>query len=96
VRIGRRKPPIRETKLVSEAHVPMRTCLVCGKKDAKSQLLRVALSPEDGTIVLDSQQRMEGRGAYVCQGCRPRLCYTKRVQKAFRNEAKGLGENIGR
>jgi len=82
--------------LVSEAHVPMRTCLVCGKRNAKSELLRVALSPEDGFIVLDREQRLDGRGAYVCQGCRPRLRYTKRVQKAFRNEAKGLAESIGR
>jgi uncharacterized protein len=78
-----------------KGHTPMRTCLVCGKKHAKSALLRVALSPE-GIVVLDRDQRLEGRGAYVCQGCRPRLRYTKRVQKAFRNEAKGMAEDIGR
>ena len=79
-----------------EIHVPMRTCLVCGKKNAKSTLLRVALSPEEKTVVLDREQRLKGRGAYVCQGCRPRLRYTKRVQKAFRHEAKGMAEDIGR
>jgi uncharacterized protein len=82
--------------LAPEVHVPMRTCLVCGKKNAKSALLRVALSPVEKTIVLDREQRLEGRGAYVCQGCWPRLRYTKRVQKAFRNEAKGLARDIGR
>ena len=79
-----------------KAHVPLRTCLVCGKKSAKSTLLRVALSRVERTIVLDREQRLEGRGAYVCQGCLPRLRYTKRVQKAFRNEAKGLTGSIDR
>jgi predicted RNA-binding protein YlxR (DUF448 family) len=81
--------------LAPEARTPMRTCLVCGKKNAKSALLRVALSPEDRTVVLDPEQRLEGRGAYVCRSCLPRLHYTKRVQKAFRNEAKGMAEDIG-
>ena len=73
----------------------MRTCLVCGNKNAKFALLRVALSPVERTVVLDRKQRLEGRGAYVCQGCLPNLRYTKRVQRAFRNEAKGLSESLG-
>lgn len=81
--------------MAPEGHIPMRTCLVCGMKNAKSVLLRIALSPEEGTIVLDREQRLNGRGAYVCQACRPRLRYNKRVQKAFRNEAKGMAKDIG-
>lgn len=75
-------------------HDPIRTCLVCGKKQCKFALLRVALTPVERTIVVDREQRLEGRGAYVCQGCLPRLRYTKRVQKAFRNEATGLAQSI--
>jgi uncharacterized protein len=82
--------------LASRAHVPMRTCLVCGTKNAKFALLRIALNPVERTIVLDRKQRLEGRGAYVCQACLPHLRYTKRVQRAFRNEAKGLAESLGR
>ena len=74
----------------------MRTCLVCGKKSAKFALLRVALSPVERTVVLERKQRLEGRGAYVCRGCLSNLRYTKRVQRAFRNEAKGLAESLGR
>jgi predicted RNA-binding protein YlxR (DUF448 family) len=74
----------------------MRTCLVCGTKNAKLALLRIALSPVERTVVLDRKQRLEGRGGYVCQGCLPNLRYTKRVQRAFRNEAKGLAESLGR
>ena len=76
-------------------HVPIRTCLVCGRKDSKSALLRVAIAPVEGLIVVDLEQRLEGRGAYVCKACLPRLRYTKRVQKAFRNKAIGLTESIG-
>lgn len=82
--------------MAHSVHIPLRTCLVCGKKDAKLALLRIALSPLDATLVLDSKQRMEGRGAYCCPGCLPRLSYSKRVQKAFRNRAMGLAEGIGR
>jgi hypothetical protein len=82
-------------KLARKGHVPIRTCLVCGKKDDKTALLRIALSVLDKKIILDREQRLQGRGAYVCQGCLPRLGYTKRVQKAFRNQAAGLEGNIG-
>jgi predicted RNA-binding protein YlxR (DUF448 family) len=82
-------------KSVHKNHVPIRTCLVCGRKHNKTALLRVALHPVEKTIIPDREQRLEGRGAYVCPGCLPRLRYTKRVQKAFRNEATGLAQNIG-
>lgn len=42
-----------------------RTCLACGRKTAKRELLRLSRSPE-GTIVIDARQRLPGRGAYVC------------------------------
>jgi uncharacterized protein len=81
-------------RLVRRNHIPIRTCLVCGKKHSKFALLRIALAPVEKTIVVDREQHMEGRGAYVCEGCLPRLRYTKRVQKAFRNGATGLAQGI--
>ena len=76
-------------------HTPIRTCVVCGQKKTKSTLLRMALDcREKGPIVLDLQQVREGRGAYVCPGCLPRLRFTRRVQKAFRNRANGLADEI--
>jgi uncharacterized protein len=80
---------------VHRNHIPIRTCLVCGRKNNKSALLRVAVAPVDRVIVMDREQRMEGRGAYVCHGCLPHLRYTRRVQKAFRNKATGLAQSIG-
>lgn len=76
-------------------HTPIRTCVVCGQKKTKSALLRMALDcREKGPIVLDRRQVREGRGAYVCPGCLPRLRFTRRVQKAFRNRANGLADEI--
>ena len=75
-------------------HVPVRTCVVCGTKGAKFDLVRLALGPGDGLIRVDTRQQIPGRGAYVCAGCRPGLCDNKRLRRAFRGEAKGLAGNL--
>ncbi|NLJ28608.1 MAG: YlxR family protein [Deltaproteobacteria bacterium] len=81
--------------MLRRGHLPIRTCVVCGRKEPKFALLRMALDFEEKKfIVLDRDQCLEGRGAYVCPGCLPRLRFTKRVQKAFRNKAKGLAQDI--
>ena len=46
-------------------HVPMRTCLACGKKTIKSELVRIVATPQ-GTVQMDSMGKAPGRGAYVC------------------------------
>jgi predicted RNA-binding protein YlxR (DUF448 family) len=76
--------------LAIRGHVPIRTCVVCGNKRARSELLRLALEPEAEVIVLDTLRRMRGRGAYVCSSCLPGVSLTGRIRKAFRNRAKGL------
>lgn len=43
----------------------MRTCISCGKKTAKRDLLRIVATPTDG-IVVDSSGRANGRGTYIC------------------------------
>lgn len=46
-------------------HVPLRTCVVCGSKSPKRELLRiVALS--EGAVQIDPTGKMPGRGGYVC------------------------------
>ncbi len=47
-------------------HVPLRTCVVCGKKTAKADLTRIAATP-DGPVVVDDSGKMPGRGTYVCR-----------------------------
>ena len=48
------------------AHIPQRTCLACGRKAAKAELLRLSRN-QAGEIAIDPQQRLPGRGAYVCR-----------------------------
>ena len=49
---------------------PIRTCIVCRKKEEKSQLARFVLG-KDNLLVIDADQKLPGRGAYTCvdNGC---------------------------
>jgi len=78
----------------ARGHVPVRTCVACGAKGAKFDLVRLALDPVDGLIRVDARQQLPGRGAYVCAGCRPGLRDNKRLRRAFRCEARGLAGNL--
>ena len=71
-------------------HIPIRSCVVCGRRDAAGALLRMALDPETRCIVLDRGRCLPGRGAHVCPECLPRLQLNKKVRKAFRDKAEGL------
>lgn len=46
-------------------HTPERTCVACGSKRAKRELVRVASSPQ-GEVSVDLTGKAPGRGAYVC------------------------------
>ena len=46
-------------------HIPLRTCVGCGKKGAKHQFIRV-VKDRDGNIRVDRHHTAHGRGAYVC------------------------------
>ena len=52
--------------MAKNKHIPLRTCVSCGKKTAKRELLRIVATPSVG-IVVDSSGRVNGRGAYVCR-----------------------------
>jgi predicted RNA-binding protein YlxR (DUF448 family) len=45
-------------------HEPERTCIVCGKKQKKRQLLRLVL--REDCVVIDTLKKLPGRGAYTC------------------------------
>ena len=51
-------------------HVPLRTCVACGKKTEKEALVRLVARP-DGAVEVDPSGKAPGRGAYVCRdgGC---------------------------
>lgn len=46
-------------------HIPERTCVACGARKPKAELLRIARSPE-GQVSCDPTGKAPGRGAYVC------------------------------
>ena len=45
---------------------PQRSCIGCGEKKDKKDLLRIVRSPE-GEYAVDLQGRKNGRGAYLCK-----------------------------
>ncbi len=45
-------------------HVPIRTCLGCGSKRPRKELMRIVI--KDGALVLDERSKLPGRGAYLC------------------------------
>ena len=45
---------------------PIRTCLGCGVKRLKKELIRVVAEGHEGQIAIDEKGRLPGRGAYCC------------------------------
>jgi predicted RNA-binding protein YlxR (DUF448 family) len=86
-------------------HVPMRTCLGCGQQQGKEDLVRIVM--KDGTLMVDGDRRLPGRGAYLCHrsACvhallkkRRRLSYALRValpRDVEENFLRGLLQSRG-
>lgn len=66
-------------------HYPIRTCISCGEKRVKKDLLRL-VSDCDGLLKPDYRGVLPGRGAYVCEReeCRRRAAHDRVLGKAFR------------
>ena len=45
-------------------HVPIRTCLGCGQRSLKGELVRIVMV--DGALRVDEAGRPPGRGGYLC------------------------------
>lgn len=58
-------------------HAPLRTCLVCRGKTLKKELLRYVCeaAAEPARLIADPEQKLPGRGFYVCgrESCRERF-----------------------
>ena len=63
----------------------IRTCVVCGRRRAKDQMLRLVVD-DKGVVIADPEGTRVGRGAYVCESCVPGLARIKPVrwQRLFR------------
>lgn len=74
-------------------HVPIRTCIFCGKKASKYELWRLVLD-EEGRPIWDEKQRLPGRGSYVCarEACIRKMETQKgkrRLSSAFKGRMRG-------
>ncbi|MDO8490766.1 MAG: YlxR family protein [Dehalococcoidia bacterium] len=58
-------------------HVPERSCVACGAKRAKADLVRVVCSPAK-TVEIDLQGKKLGRGAYFCKSA---ACWESGLKK---------------
>jgi uncharacterized protein len=69
-----------------KGHVPVRTCVSCGAKGSKKEMLRFVLSP-DKQPVRDDSGLCEGRGAYACKrsSCIERLMNRRHLERILRS-----------
>jgi len=66
-------------------HEPLRTCVGCGRRRPKRELVRVVRSPA-GVIEPDTTGRLAGRGAYVCpnRNCLETAARGKKLERALK------------
>ena len=66
-------------------HIPIRTCISCGAKRNKDELIRLVIDRE-GRLIKDYKGKMHGRGAYVCKNssCHEQLPHNRRLKRLFR------------
>ena len=70
----------------SSANKPKRerSCIACGAKAGKTELLRI-VRDADGAVSFDEGGRKPGRGAYVCSvACLEQAAHTRRLDRALR------------
>jgi hypothetical protein len=65
----------------------MRTCVSCGEKRNKRELIRFVIRNEN-RLVRDDHSRYPGRGAYVCQSpsCLRKMLKNRGLHRVFRLE----------
>jgi len=73
-------------------HVPLRTCLGCGRKGPQAEMLRFIVA--GGTLVADQRFTLAGRGIYCCNHttCRERLAKSKKIRKWIDRAGRGTEE----
>ncbi len=48
-------------------HIPMRMCIACRNMYPQNELIRIVRDSNSGEILLDSEKKLFGRGAYICR-----------------------------
>ena len=64
--------------------IPQRTCIGCGEKKDKKDLIRI-VKDKEGNISIDKTGRANGRGAYICDkiDCLEKAIKSKKLEKSF-------------
>ena len=63
--------------MAKSRHSPERSCVACGQKLPKQQLVRVIRTPQ-GDVMVDRGGKADGRGAYLCWAA---PCWKRGVEK---------------
>ena len=74
---------------MGKKNIGERTCMGCGRKAHKSDLLRFVVD-EKGKILFDPAQRAPGRGGYLCrrEACFDQAVKRRRVSFRFHRDVK--------
>lgn len=69
--------------------IAQRSCMGCGRKAHKSELLRFVVGPE-GQLLFDPGQQALGRGGYLCrrESCLDRAAKKRRISFRFRKDVR--------
>jgi len=78
-----------------KSHVPIRTCIVCRQKKAKSELIRLVID-DDNKLIADIKGRLKGRGAYICrdQSCGKKLVLSSKLDRVFKKKVRAVSETL--
>ena len=70
-----------------EKRKPVRTCIGCGEKKNKDELIRIVRTPE-GEVIKDPSGKMNQRGAYICpdSACLVKAAKRHALSRSFRTE----------
>ena len=75
---------------------PLRSCIVCRKKSDKSEFIKIVKN-KNGTIEIEKNKKLEGRGAYICKNieCFKKCQKTRALNRIFKTEIQqNLYEDI--
>lgn len=63
--------------------MPVRMCAVCRGRFEKREMHRI-VKTKDGDIVIDTAQKAQCRGLYICGSCLPDAQRKRVLERAFR------------
>lgn len=72
-------------------HQPIRTCIGCGQKKLKAELLRIVRTPQK-RLEIDQKAKNPGRGAYLCYNTG---CFKTAIKKGRINRSLKIEVPIG-